>query len=82
MIIREIILWLSLMRNNLKNFPEVGSDNKIKALSEALNIVHKYEKIKDLTDKWSFLPDTTVLDFKDVRTIKEIIDGNNEDYEE
>lgn len=76
MIIREIIMWLSIMRNNLKDFPEIGSDNKIRALSEALVIIHKYEKIKALTDKWSLLPDATVLDFKDVRTIKEVIDGN------
>ncbi len=48
MIIREIIMWLSIMRSNLKDFPEVGSDNKIKALSEALVIIHKYEKIEQI----------------------------------
>lgn len=48
MTIREIIMWLSIMRSNLKDFPEVGSDNKIKALSEALVIIHKYEKIEQI----------------------------------
>jgi hypothetical protein len=53
MIFREIIMWLSIMRSNLKDFSEVGSDNKIKALSEALVIIHKYEKIEQIVKAWN-----------------------------
>jgi len=82
MIIREIIMWLSIMRHNLQDFPEVGNDNKIKALGFAIDYIKKYQMIKEITDNWVLLPDSTVLDFKDVRKIKEIIEADKADMRE
>lgn len=71
--IREIIMWLSIMRNNLKDFPEVGSDSKIKALGEALVIIHKYEKIQEIVEHWACCGNPSDL----MITISEVIDGGD-----
>lgn len=69
-------MWLSIMRKNLKNFPEVGNDNKIKALGFAIDYIKKYQMIKEITDNWEVLSDAVLLDFKDIRKIKEIIEAD------
>jgi hypothetical protein len=38
---KEIIKWLEIMKINLKNFPEISNDKKIKALEEAIKIIER-----------------------------------------
>lgn len=40
---KETIMWLKIMRADLKNFPEVSNSKKIEALSNAIDIVDAYE---------------------------------------
>ena len=72
-------MWLSIMRKDLKNFPEVGSDTKIKALDFAIDYIKKYQMIKEITDNWEVLSDAVLLDFKDIRKIKEIIESEDKE---
>ncbi len=78
MIIREIIMWLSIMRSNLKDFPEIGSDNKIKALSEALVIIHKYEKIEQIIAHYRENVRDKVTN-ENIEKILEVVDNGNDD---
>ena len=50
---KETVMWLKIIRTDLKNFPEVSNSKKIEALSNAIDIVSdkesykKFEKVRD-----------------------------------
>lgn len=48
--IKETVMWLKIIRTNLKNFPEVSNSKKIEALSNAIDIAEAYESNKSDQD--------------------------------
>lgn len=44
---KETIMWLKIMRANLKEFPEVSNSKKIEALSNAIDIAEAFEAFFD-----------------------------------
>lgn len=46
----ETIMWLKIIKTDLKNFPEVSNSKKIEALSNAIDIVSAYESNKSDQD--------------------------------
>lgn len=77
MIIREIIMWLSIMRTNLKDFPEIKSDSKIKALGKAIEIIHKYQKIEEIVAKWKTDAWIGHLSYDCMVKISEVLEDGN-----
>ena len=44
MTIDTTIQWLEILRENLKNFPEISSDKKIESLDTAISYLRDYEQ--------------------------------------
>ena len=47
MTIDTVTKWLEIIRANLKDFPEVGSDKKIEALDTAISYLEDYQQLID-----------------------------------
>lgn len=45
----EIILWLKIMRTDLKNFPEISNGKKMQALTNAIDIVDAFKSFWDVS---------------------------------
>lgn len=85
--IKILKLWLYKGTNGLTN-TKLGymegwfHKTDKEAFETAIEIMHKYQMIKEITDNWVLLSDETIaLHFEDIHKIKEIIEADKTESE-
>lgn len=52
MTIDTVIQWLKILRQNRKDFPEVGNDKKIESLDTAISYLDDLHEVKKVVAMW------------------------------